>query len=100
MKLKALTQATIGTVMFITVLTIASELSVKLHDFLGSLTGHHWVTKGVSAVIFCLLSYLLLSRFQKDMETKNSILSLLITTVACGLIIFGFFLWIVFFHEA
>ena len=100
MNLKALTQATTATILFITILTIASELSKWFHDFLGSLTGHHWVTKGVASILFFFLSYLLVSKFQEEADTKNSVFTLLATTAACGLIILGFFIWLVFFHEA
>ena len=91
---RALSLATTWTVVFIVVLTIWAELSKPFKTVLASMTGHHWVTKGIVAVIFFVIVYALL--FKRDSNLVNSekyVLQTVLITILAGLAIFSFFTW-------
>lgn len=94
MKLRALANANSATAILIAGMTIVSEKSAPFKDFLASVTGHHWTTKGVFAIVFFIGSYFLLSKILNGEEdVKKEVLRTLAVTILAGLAISGFFLF-------
>ena len=94
LNIKSLNYSTILTICLIVVLTISGELSNSLKTFLASITGHHWVTKGVFSLIFYVIIYFLISKTVEDgADSTRQIIYAIITTVLGGVIIFGFYIW-------
>lgn len=94
MKIKALAYSSMLTMILVVFMTVLAELSTAFKTFLTSITGHHWTTKGIFALIFFALSYFILSYLFKETkdawkETKN----VAVTAILGGLIIFLFFVW-------
>lgn len=78
----------------IALLTIIGELSAPFKDFLQSVTGHHWVTKGIfSFVLFVVLLFILGAVFGEDKsEEPRGIYTTVIVTVLSGLAIAIFYI--------
>ena len=75
-------------------LTILGELSKSFKTFLTSITGHHWVTKGVVSLIFFVIIYFLISKTVKDnVDSINETIYTATAVILGGLIIFGFYVW-------
>lgn len=93
--IKSLNYSTILTIFLIVVLTILGELSNSFKTFLTSITGHHWVTKGVFALIFFMAMYSISSRISKKDETDVHSQTIYTGMVAMlgWLIILGFYVW-------
>ena len=80
------------TVVVVTALTVAAEMSASLKDGLKQVLFHHWVGKGVIAlVVFVLFAHVIPLRVKKPLSKVVNRLTML--TVACGIVIFLFFLW-------
>jgi hypothetical protein len=62
----AVSLATIFAMVFVTVTTIAGELSTGFKGALADMTGHHWVTKGVLALSLFIVIWLLSPLGLKD----------------------------------
>ncbi|MBS3176910.1 hypothetical protein J4457_06775 [Candidatus Woesearchaeota archaeon] len=92
MKTKALSDATSATIVFITVLTITSEISPAFKTFLAGIVGHHWTAKSLASIIFFILSYLVLAKLVKTEMKSRDVYFTVGTTVVCSIIIFLFFL--------
>ncbi len=92
MKIRALTHSTIATMALIAFMTIYSELSKPFKDFLAAVSGHHWVTKGIFAVLFFVVLSFILNKTEEDTELKNEMFGLIVATAVFGLLIFLFFL--------
>lgn len=91
---RALSLATSWTIIFIVAMTIVSELYKPLKTILADLSGHHWVSKGIVALIFFVILYKLLYKktlYEKD--SQNYELAVIGVTVLGGLAIFGFYIW-------
>ena len=94
LNIKSLNYSAILTICLIVVLTILGELSKSFKTFLTSITGHHWVTKGVFSLIFFVIIYFLISKTVKDWADSNHlIIDVIIATLLGGIIIFGFYVW-------
>ena len=92
LNVKALSRSVIATITLITILTIWGELSKQFKTVLASITGHHWVTKGVVSLVFFVAIYFIFSRLYKDsLNTKKEIYSVIWSTILGGLIIFLFY---------
>lgn len=92
--LNACARATSLTIIIITVMTLWSEVSSGFKDLLTNLTGHHWVSKGVIALLFYVLLYGVLSFVTKNkFHGEREITLITVTTILCSLIIFLFYLW-------
>jgi RsiW-degrading membrane proteinase PrsW (M82 family) len=91
--LKALSFATSGVIWFVVAITILMEIyETPIKPFLTSLTGHHWVTKGVFAVIVFAALYALFAAFTQDDQEEPSPVYLAIgSAVIGGLTIFLYF---------
>ena len=92
--IKSLNYSTILTVSLIVILTLWSELSEQFKIFLASITGHHWVTKGIFSLIFFVIIYSLLSKTVKDrIDSIYETVYTVIAVILGGIIIFGFYVW-------
>jgi|SRR3989344_7182518 len=92
LNIKSLNYSTILTICLIVVLTILGELSESFKTFLTSITGHHWVTKGVFSSIFFVIIYFLISRTNKDgAELTRQVIYTIIAAVLSAIIIFWFY---------
>ncbi|MEK7217959.1 MAG: hypothetical protein AAB728_00685 [Patescibacteria group bacterium] len=47
-------------VVAVTAITVAADLRPPFKTFLASLTGHHWISKGLVALVLCALVFLAL----------------------------------------
>ncbi len=93
MNIRALSRATIGTTILTVVLTIWTELSQKFKDLLTSVTGHHWVTKSIFAVILFIFLTAVFSKSTEEISIKKEIQSVLWAVILGSLIIFLFYVW-------
>ena len=92
--IKSLNYSTLLTICLIVMLTILGELSKSFKTFLTSITGHHWVTKGVVSLIFFVIIYFLISKTVKDnVDSINETIYTATAVILGGLIIFGFYVW-------
>ena len=92
LNIKSLNYSAILTICLIVVLTILGELSKSFKTFLTSITGHHWVTKGVFSSIFFVIIYFLISRTNKDgAELTRQVIYTIIAAVLSAIIIFWFY---------
>jgi len=93
--IKALSYATTGVIWFIVAITILMELYEKpIKPFLTSLTGHHWVTKGIFAVIVFAALYGALASFTTDNKEEPTPVYVAIgSAVLGGIMVFLFFIW-------
>ena len=88
----ALVRGTVGVIWLIVAMTIGAEISVGFKNLMVQVGGHHWVGKGIVAVIAFFLIYLV---SRKSVEPKNILFSSLFvvgSVVTGGLIIFLFYL--------
>lgn len=78
----------------IALLTIIGELVAPFKNFLQSVTGHHWVTKGIfSFVLFIVLLFILGAVFGEDKsEEPQGIYTTVIVTVLSGVSIAIFYI--------
>lgn len=91
MNTKALGISTIVSVWFVVAITIIGELVKPFKDFLASLTGHHWVTKGIGALVVYVLLYALFARIVQDSDNTKPIYGAALSAVVGGLVLFLFF---------
>lgn len=92
-RIRSMSLALILTVVFISAVTIAGELSEGVKNILKALTGHHWITKSLLSLILFFGTYI----FVKKSDDKIDILReskriFWVIILACA-ILFGFFLW-------
>jgi len=82
------------TVLFNTVLTWIKELSEPFHDFLATLTGHHWITHGlVDIVVFIVLGLIFMrTETASRMSAGGLAGTLVVAVVLAGIGLAGFFL--------
>lgn len=89
---RAMSKATSITILFIALITIWSELFKPLKTFLASVTGHHWVTKGVfSMLVFLLLYFILAEKIEDTDEPLKEVKQVIWSTIIAGLAIFIFY---------
>lgn len=92
--IKSMSISTILTIIFIVFMTIYSELNKVFKDFLKNLAGHHWVAKGIIAVIFFILVYFILKNFINDnKKVKETVVWVIIAVILGSLAIFGFYVY-------
>jgi len=86
--------ASIITIVFVVVITIWTELSVPLKDWLKNFSGHHWTSKSIfSALLFAVATVILylLPYKHSDDRLKRTLGFLLLFTVLGTIIITLFF---------
>lgn len=76
----------------IVVMTILSELSEPFKLAIAQLGGHHWVGKGVTAVVVFIIVYLVFYKIKESNNVFKNTLWVAASTILGGLIIFGFYL--------
>ena len=80
-------------VLFNTLLAWIKDSYESVNTAMAHTLGHHWTTHGVAVVLVFLVVGLLLARREGDLLTGNSaIYTLVISVVAAGLGLFGWFL--------
>lgn len=89
----ALARSATTTIWFVTISAIASELYAPLKNFFVSVARHHWTGKSVIAVGIFVVMYFVLFKMKESDTPEKSIRNLIINTIICGLLIFGYFLW-------
>lgn len=91
---KALGGAASLSMIFVVVITIVAELNKPIKDFLQAMTGHHWVSKGVLAVlIFCLSYFAIRPLYKNDEFSMKDLIEILAVTIVGGILLLGFFVW-------
>jgi len=93
MKAKGVERSLIWTVILIVVMTILSEISSGFKGFLVSITGHHWVSKGLIAlVVFLILKPALAKKGNGKMDVLAAATRICWTVTISSIIIFLYFL--------
>ena len=81
-------------ILFVTVITIVAEFKAPLKDWLKSLSGHHWTSKGIISVLLYLSIVFLVYFAAKGVNSKKitgSLCGAIIMTVLGSLALFVFF---------
>ena len=92
MNIRAANYATTTAIVLITVMTIVGELWAGFKSFLGSITGHHWITKGLLALVVFIVLYLVLSKLKETENTARGTVWSFSTAIVGGVAIFVFYL--------
>jgi hypothetical protein len=80
---------------FVTLSTLVGELHTPFKSLLASLTGHHWVSKGVLSAVIFFVCWFLFSKFTQDNKDHEcQAKGLIISTLACSAVLFVFFIWL------
>lgn len=92
---KALMFATTSVIWFVVAITVLAELFVDpVKNVLASMTGHHWVSKGVLACIVFVGIYGACAFLLTDSkENAKPVYGAVGSAVLGGLIIFFFYVW-------
>ena len=89
---RAFGAACIAAVVAVTVLTVLGELAAPLKAALASLTGHHWVSKGLLAALVFAVAVPLAGRVGEPAPaTPRRRFAVTLTVAACTLILAAFF---------
>lgn len=91
--IRARSISTILTIILIVIMTIYAELSKAFKEFLVSLTGHHWISKGVISLIFFMVAYFILAKYLKEKDIKKDAILVAIFTILGSLTIFIFYIY-------
>ena len=92
-RIRSMSFATIVTIIFVTVVTIAAEFSEVFKNFLKSITGHHWITKSVMAFVLFFAVYLFVKKSDDKVDALTESWHIIWITLLASLVLFGFFLW-------
>lgn len=92
MNIKSMIVSLTSVVWVLVVLTLLTEIFPSVHEYLTKLTGHHWTSKSVIAIIlFVLLSFIFKGSSQESSSVLKSAKILVLSVVIGGLIIFSYF---------
>lgn len=77
------------------IVIIVAEYVASFKGFLASVTGHHWVTKGVLEVVLFTVLFLLLSAVLKQdkKEPMKAVLSTVVVGFTSIVVLLGFFVF-------
>ncbi len=90
--LKAMSLSTIIMIIVTVIITIFAELSKPFKDFLAGITGHHWVTKSlVAMLLFLILSFVFARKFKGEVDVWKETKRVIWTAIIGTILIFGFF---------
>lgn len=81
------------TIWLVVALAIGTEVYPPFKAFLTSLLGQHWTAKSVISVVAFALFYILLKRSVRSSAVLSSTLFLVLSAIAGGIVIFGFYVW-------
>ncbi|MEK6836417.1 MAG: hypothetical protein AABX94_01980 [Nanoarchaeota archaeon] len=91
--IKSMSISTIIIIIITVILTIWADLSKPLKDFLASLSGHHWVTKSLIAIIlFIFLNFILSKSINQEKNVFHEVKKVIWTTVIGIITISGFYI--------
>ena len=79
---------------FVTIITIIAELKAPLKNWLKSLSGHHWTSKGILSLLLYIAATLVLYFAVKNVDDKKVRASLwiaIVTTILGSLVLLTFF---------
>ncbi len=98
-KLKSIYASAYGAaiaIFVVTAITIGTELSPTLKNWLTNISGHHWVTKSYMSLIVFIFFYYLFSLTKKTVsehETRKALLVLQTFAILGSITILGFFMY-------
>ena len=81
-------------IVFITTITIIAELRVPLKDWLKSLSGHHWTSKGILSLLLYVTAVFVMYAVTKNVDrkkVKEALWVTIIMTVLSSLVLLTFF---------
>lgn len=81
-------------IIFVTVVTIVAELVAPLKNWLKTLSGHHWTSKGILSLLLCVVVLFLLYFAKINVDAKkikNVLFAMIGITVLGSLVLFIFF---------
>ena len=87
---------TVASIVLVTALTIIAELKAPLKDWLKETFAHHWVGKGVLALIVFVLVLLIVRRSVTEVSESavaKAIRVLVIISALAALVLVGFFIF-------
>ena len=87
----ALIRSTIVVIWLIVGMTLLAEVSPEFKSFLVQFASHHWVGKGILAVIAFVLFYLLFKQSRESKGVLGGVLFVAGSVVLGGAVIFFFF---------
>jgi len=73
-------------------LVVLKESNESVYGFLTTITGHHWITQGLLAVIVFVVLGAVLSRRDVTLRDNTLVTTMVGATILSGLIIAGFFI--------
>jgi len=92
--IKALSIATTVVIWYIVAVTIIAENFAPLKNALAAATGHHWVSKGVFALILFAVAYgACVFLLTDSRENPKPVYVVIGSAIAGGLAIFLFYVW-------
>ncbi len=91
MNIKALAHSTSVTLALIVFMTILGEQNTAFKNLLTNIGGHHWIGKGLIAIIVFVGLYFLLKSILKKGGEQKSINMVVGVTILSGFSIFGFY---------
>lgn len=96
---KVVSAATAGatvTIIFLTLITVMADFQPALKDWLKSTFTHHWIGKGILAVVVFLIVWLTMlaqKRQPDDQRLSVGLMTLTWTAVLGTVVLFGFFVF-------
>lgn len=96
---KVLSAATAGatvTIVFLTLITVMADLQPALKDSLKSAFTHHWIGKGILAVVVFFIVWLTMlaqKRQPDDQRLSAGLMTLTWTAIVGTVILFSFFIY-------
>ena len=96
-KLKLIYSSSIASslaITFVTIITIVAELKAPLKDWLKSLSGHHWTSKGILSLLLYVAATLVLYFAVKNVgskKVKDALWAAIMTTILGSFALFTFF---------
>lgn len=92
----AAVKAAAATVIFTTLITVLGDLYLPLKDWLKAVFTHHWIGKGVLAVVLWVLFFAVLSSAKNDLaedKLPEALNRLSVAAVFGTLVLFAFFVY-------
>ena len=91
---KAASVSGIISIVVTVVITIFSEVSSGFKSLLTKISGHHWLTKGIIALVLFFILYFAFGKMKtKDSDIFKYTKAVFWITIVCSLIIIGFFVF-------
>jgi|SRR3989344_3338798 len=89
------------TILTVTAITVAAELSAEFKNWLAGFSGHHWVTKSyISLIVFALFFVFFFSskKSVSDDETRKLLAVLQVFAVLGFIVVLAFYIYEFFSH--